>query len=301
LFHKVFDKARLKPVPDTRYARVQTAMEASLSEQDGRRIRVDWSVFGRLQREQKMTALQADQAMWGFAFETILSDPFRFAGDTFRDFLLMFWSAQRSVCVRNSETGPYLSSMYGKRVQRPAFPRKPVVRFPVVRAGIASFFRRGALPIRALVVLAAAGAIASLAARRKYRPEALAFVIIPVYLAGLTVPFDTYEDRYRLPCDPFIFALAVFAVVAAVRRAVEHASASGKSRSAEFGQDSRMQKRDLRAERAFTDNTKSVSLRAFSRVSRAVPRHLQRGNSLKRPDFGHFLGFSAGTTGPAFV
>jgi hypothetical protein len=221
LFHKVFDKAKLKPVENTDFPEIKKAMTEELASQGKRRVRVDWSTFYRLQGQYGFTPLEADKNMFSFAKEAIWADPFRFARDTLQDFGLFFWSAQNSICVRqSSETGPYLSSMYSKKYQTPAFPRKPVVRFPSVRNGIAKFFKHWALPVRGLVILALAGVIIFFTGKRQRQIEGLSFLIVPLYLGFFTVIFETYEDRYRLPADPFIFAFAVFAMITITGKAV---------------------------------------------------------------------------------
>lgn len=219
LFHKAFDKAWLPPPPQTRFPDVRRAFDAQRALQDERRIRIDWSVFGQLQKgEHDLSPVEADRRMLGFTIEAIRLRPLDFIADTATDFRLFFWRAKPSIHVQSSEEhGPYLSSRFNRRIATPAFPRRPVERCRPVRELLAPYFRHGHIPMPLIVLLAVAGAALFTWRRKDRQAEGLIFAMIPLYLAFFTVVLETYQDRYRLPADPFLFTLAAFAVLEPLR------------------------------------------------------------------------------------
>jgi 4-amino-4-deoxy-L-arabinose transferase-like glycosyltransferase len=227
LFHKAFDKAWIAPPGSTRFPDVERGFRAQRALQDERKIRIDWSVWRWMQKQEGVRAAEADRRMLGFALEAIRQDPASFIAQTAEDFALFFWHAKNSICVRQSETGPYLGSMFGKRYSTPAFPRRPVTRFRAVREILSPCFRHGQIPMKVVIPAAVAGMILFFLREKKRWAEGVIYVIIPISLAFFTALFETYQDRYRLPADPFLFAFAAYAVVTAAQWAMGRSRVSG--------------------------------------------------------------------------
>lgn len=226
LFHKAIDKAFMPFPPVSRHPEVDSVARTEKARQKRRDIRIDWQVWGRLLKEAHFTQLKADQEMFAYAVETIRADPVYFARDYAGDFVTFFWNAKRSIYVKYRDTGPHLSAPHGSRFGNAMFPSGAVERFPWVRERLSEFFRRLGLPIKALVVLSLIGAVVFFRKEKSLRAEGLIFAILPLYLAFFTTLFETYQDRYRLPADPFTFAFAMYAVSAVAGKIAGRPSAA---------------------------------------------------------------------------
>ncbi len=218
LFHKAFDKARLDFPADTRHPEVDTVAKIEQNRKKHKNVRIDWLIWQRLQKEYGFSQLRSDQEMFAYTLEALRQDPWLFIKDTFFDFITFFWNAKPSICVKKCETGPYLSAPHGSRFGNSTFHSGPVKRFPWVRKRLSSFFKHHGLPIKPLIILSLIGIAVFFRTKKTHLAEGLAFVIIPLYLGFFTTLFETYQDRYRLPADPFIFAFSVFALETMIRK-----------------------------------------------------------------------------------
>jgi dolichol-phosphate mannosyltransferase len=232
LFHKAIDKAFMPFPPNSRHPEVDAMARAEKARQKRADIRIDWQVWGKIQKSAGFTQLKADQEMFAYAVETIRADPGYFLRDFLGDFITFFWHAKPSICVKYCDTGPYLSAPHGSRFGNSVFPSGPVKRFPWLRERLSEFFRRLGLPIKTMVVLSLVGVAGFFRTARPQRAEGLVFIIIPIYLAFFTTLFETYQDRYRLPADPFFFAFAMFSVARIAERIFGRPGCDPESRRA---------------------------------------------------------------------
>jgi Dolichyl-phosphate-mannose-protein mannosyltransferase/PA14 domain len=211
LFMRAFDIERLDPPEVTNFPDVKdayTAVRASFPY-------VHYHVRDELDYSRGYSAVGADRAMVGFALETIQSHPLEFAAGVAIDWIALFISPHRSVDICDSSSGPVLCAQRNVDASQPAFPNAPSPGFAGLKSLVASYFNVAYWLIPALTPLAFVGVVLS-----GIRPPSgassfgQALLIATVgYFTLIAVSFNTVEDRYRLPADPFIVLFAMHSLV----------------------------------------------------------------------------------------
>jgi len=205
LFMRAFDVDRLDPPVQTRYPVVQEVFD----ELRLRRPVLYYPVRDTLNRNMGYSVLFADRLMFGFALEAIAEHPTRFAANTITEWLALFLWPHRSVHVCQSSFGPHLCSERTVGQSHHVFSNTPFPGYVRLKTAIAWYVDRLYWLMPLLTPVAALGVVSWMMTRRPRNavPALLAAVI--GYFTIVTVVFNTVEDRFRLPVDPFIALFAV--------------------------------------------------------------------------------------------
>lgn len=212
LYTRVFDIDALVPPTDTRYPEMRDLWAVARDQR--------WPpnrVHDVLNYERGHSASSADALMLGFARETVLRHPLRFAVTSIGRWIVQVASPFNSVRVCQSSVGAYLCSGRTEGESLPPFPNRPTAP-SALRQGVVAFASRAAVDMRVVFVLALVGA---LAVARAPEPR------LGAALLGLTILYTTLvpavsqwpQDRYRLPVDGLLFLFAASGA-AAIGRAV---------------------------------------------------------------------------------
>lgn len=218
LFMRAYDIDHLPLPDDTAYPTVREAF-------DRLRHRRDWlhyPVRDELNYHLGHSSLTADQAMEGFALESIRSHPVSFATGVAYDWVRLMVMPNRSVDICRGSNGPYLCASRNLEHSERAFSNRPPSDNRRLREIIATYFTWGYWIVPLLTPLAFCGLWSALLGTRSVntRQGAVLLGAVIFYMTALAVTFNTVEDRYRLPIDAFTLLLAVagaFALVEALR------------------------------------------------------------------------------------
>jgi len=205
LFMRAFDVDQLDVAPQTRYAVVQEVF-------DDLRLRrpvLHYAVRDALDYQRGYSALGADRAMFGFALEAVAEHPTRFAANTMTEWLALFLSPHRSVHICQSSFGPHLCSERSVGESHHVFSNTPFPSYGAVKVFIAWYIDGLYWLMPLLTPIAAIGALSWILASRPRNAVPALLAAIIAYFTIVTVIFNTVEDRYRLPVDPFIALFAV--------------------------------------------------------------------------------------------
>jgi 4-amino-4-deoxy-L-arabinose transferase-like glycosyltransferase len=203
LFLRTIDIDGLDPPATTAYPMVREVFDALRSTHPY----LHHAVRDDLNASHGYSARQADDALFGFALETVIAHPIRFAIGTVKQAGLLLMSPYRSVQICEAPDGKYLCSERSVGMRFPAFPNEPVPGRKLLKTLIAGYMDATYWVLPLLTPLALAGMIHGLR-ERSSAPQILLIGVVS-YLTLVTALFNTVQDRYRLPADAF---LAMFAI-----------------------------------------------------------------------------------------
>jgi hypothetical protein len=152
------------------------------------------------------SARQADDALFGFALETVAAHPLRFAVGTVKQAALLLVYPYRSVQICGAPDGPYLCAERNLGMHLPPFPNQPVPGRQMLKTVMAAYTHLSYWVLPLLAPLALVGMTRALG-----RASASQMLLVGVvsYLTVITALFNTVQDRYRLPADAFLVMFAI--------------------------------------------------------------------------------------------
>ena len=222
LFMRAFDVERLIPPTETRYADVHSTYQQI----HGLEHAAHYRVRAILNSQYGYSSAAADQAMAGFALETIARHPFQFAGGIVADWVQLLISPHRSLGLCRSLAGPVLCAERNTKASHAPFPNQPRNGFEPLKHVVAYYMRTAYWVIPLLAPVAIGGIVLVLVSRRERSFNRVVCAVTVIYFTVVSVAFNTIEDRYRLPIDGFILLFVMVAIerVRATRVAVTRAS-----------------------------------------------------------------------------
>lgn len=204
LFMRAFDIERLPPPDVTRYTDVSAVYRQLASSVPY----VHYRVRDELNYHHGYSARQTDDAMEGFALEAIVTHPVAFAAGVVFDWGSLFVAPHRSVDTCPHPSGPVLCAARNVGDSLPAFRDAPPAGYVRLKTIVADYMDIAYWVTPALAPLALVGMLLSRGPR--YQRFARALLISTVfYFSLVSVSFNTFEDRYRLPIDGLVLLFAV--------------------------------------------------------------------------------------------
>ena len=214
LFLRAIDIDELDPPAETRFPEVRQVFDALRPTYPY----LHYPVRDELNYGRGYSASGADEAMLGFAIETVMAHPVSFAVGTVKQWALLMVNPYRSVHICGSHDGPHLCSERGQDLDFRAFPNKPPAGRKALKTAIAAYFDATYWLLPLMGPLAIIGMTRSRVRRDQHGNLQVLLAVIVLYLTGVTALFNTVQDRYRLPADAFIAMFAIHEVRCLSRR-----------------------------------------------------------------------------------
>lgn len=224
-FTRVFDIDRLPPSSRSAGSAARTAFDQASPDQA--RTMVMWNA---LYATRRFSAAQIDREMFAFAADAIRDHPVAFLRSTITQWWVQLSGSHGGVRICASPLGDYPCSGRTEGYSRPPFPNRPEPEQQPYRSWVVAYLRDAAIPMRAVTLLAALGALVALA--RGGRPRAIGvFMVGTVAYYTLAAALTQFpQDRYRLPVDSLLLVLAA-AGAAEILRAFVRGDDDYRSRS----------------------------------------------------------------------
>jgi hypothetical protein len=203
LFLRAIDIDGLDPPKTTAYPMVREVFDELRSTYPY----LHYAVRDTLNLRRGYSARQADDALLGFALETVAAHPVRFAVGTVKQAGLLLFRPYRSVQICGAPDGPYLCAEHNLGMHLRPFPNQPVPGHKLLKTAIAGYTLLSYWVLPLLAPLALVGMIRTLAGRAS--ASELLLVGVVSYLTVITALFNTVQDRYRLPADAFLVMFAI--------------------------------------------------------------------------------------------
>jgi 4-amino-4-deoxy-L-arabinose transferase-like glycosyltransferase len=176
----------------------------------GKKAYLHYPVREDLNYGQRLSALETDLEMEGFALEAITAHPVIYVSGIAHDWAALFVAPHQSVRTCPSTTGTNLCTTRTDYVPLGPFANTPTRGFLALKEWTAGYMNR-AYPVLMLFGPLAVVGTALLVRTRHHtltRARIALLVATVVYFATISVMFNTIEDRYRLPVDAFVMILA---------------------------------------------------------------------------------------------
>lgn len=153
------------------------------------------------------SSARADEAMFGFAMETVWRHPVAFAAGSIRQWIVQIAEPNSGLHACAIAGGHVLcSGRYDEHPMGP-FPPPPGGAPSRWRDAVASFILDWQIPIKPVAALALVGIVSSLASRRRNLTAAL-LAGTALYITAVPALTQVAQDRFRLPADGLIFLFA---------------------------------------------------------------------------------------------
>ena len=204
LFMRAFDIERLPPPGETRYADVSAAYRQLAANVPY----VHYRIRDELNYRRGYSARETDDAMEAYALEAIAAHPIAFVAGVVFDWGSLFVAPHRSVDTCLYPSGPVLCAARNAGDSLPAFPNAPPSGYAPLKRLVADYMDLAYWVTPGLAPLALIGMLLSRGPRHQRFARALLVATI-VYFSLVSVSFNTFEDRYRLPIDSLVLLFAV--------------------------------------------------------------------------------------------
>lgn len=168
-------------------------------------------------RRRGFSSAAVDDLLYRASVSAISQRPVEFAAHSLRQWWRQLGSLDdEDIC--DGEQGPYICSNRTIGYAREPFLNRPLTASSQpTRSLVVWYFRHGRIPMHVVTVLAAFGAIASMAANPSVRVLRLCLAMTAIYFTLLPAITQSLQDRFRLPVDGLLFALAAFGLMSLVR------------------------------------------------------------------------------------
>lgn len=204
LYTRVFAIDGLTPAEPTAHPDVRALWDLAQAER--------WSpnrVRDELNYSRGYTGAGADEAMFGFALETLAAHPLTFAWGTARQWLVQLVEPDTGVRTCLSPQGTFLCSGRMDGESLPPFPNLPPPAPPRLRALVNRVMTEAAVRFGAVLLLALAGVAAWWRGARREAVGAI-LILTAVYFTLVPAASQVAQDRFRLPVDGVFLLFAVW-------------------------------------------------------------------------------------------
>jgi len=205
LFLRAIDIDELDPPATTRFPAVKRVVDALRPTSPY----LHYPVRDELNYHGGYSGLETDNLMWGYAVDTVVEHPVRFAVGTVKQLVKLLVLPYRSVQICESN-GPYLCAERAVSLSFPSFPNRPPPDVRQLRVAVVWYIRRAYWILPLVAPIAVIGMVQSLRERDQRTALRTLLIATALYIALATAVFNTVQDRYRLPMDAIVLMFAIY-------------------------------------------------------------------------------------------